>query len=93
MQIDPWPATPNEFSGLVAGRSFRGLKSWQAGADEIGEIRGITRLYGSFVNQGPGFKFRKRQVTRQGMTLIEHLITKAVQQHTPVPGLAQGAGR
>ena len=24
------------------------------------------------------------------MTLIEHLIAKAVQQHTPVPGLAQG---
>jgi hypothetical protein len=40
------------------------LKPWQAGADEIGEIRGITRLNGSFVNQGPGFKFRKRQVTR-----------------------------
>ena len=59
----PWPAR-KEFSGQVAGWSFRGLKPWQAGADEIGEIRGITRLNGSFVNQGPGFKFRKRQVTR-----------------------------
>jgi hypothetical protein len=48
----------------VAGWSFRGLKPWQAGADEIGEIRGITRLNGSFVNQGPGFKLPKRQVTR-----------------------------
>ena len=58
-----WPER-KEFSGQVAGWSFRGLKPWQAGADEIGEIRGITRLNGSFVNQGPGFKFRKRQVTR-----------------------------
>jgi hypothetical protein len=39
-----------EFSGQVAGWSFRGLKPWQAGADEIREIRGITRLNGSFVN-------------------------------------------
>jgi hypothetical protein len=43
---------------------FLRLKPWQVGADEIGEIRGITRLDGSFVNQGPGFQFRKRQVTR-----------------------------
>jgi hypothetical protein len=27
-----------------------GLKPWQAGADEIGEIRGITRADGSLVN-------------------------------------------
>ena len=63
LQIDPRPAR-KEFSGQVAGWSFQGLKPWQAGADEIGEIRGITRLNGSFVNQGLGFKFRKRQVTR-----------------------------
>ena len=62
LQIDPGPR--REFSGQVAGWSFRGLKSWQAGADEIGEIRGITRLNGLFVDQGPGFKFRKRQVAR-----------------------------
>jgi hypothetical protein len=63
LQIDPGPRA-KEFSGQVAGWSFRGLKPWQASADEIGEIRGITRLNGSFVNQGPGFEFRKRQVTR-----------------------------
>ncbi len=54
------------------------LKTWQSGADAIRKIRRIVCCAGAFVNKGSRFKLRKRQITCQCVTLVKHLVAKAV---------------
>src|SRR5450432_3191834 len=68
------------------------VETGQTFTDLLREISRLVRYFGSRVDVGQFFKFRKRQIGDNGSPLVKQFIEMTVEQHPPVPRRAVAGG-